>query len=63
LENTYNAKDLKERDERTKKILTKNNTTKDSDKDNFVQGIGIILQTKEGKYIFQKRDNKTHISP
>ena len=63
LENTYNAKDLEERDERAYKLLTKNNNTKDSDKDSFVQGIGIILQTKEGKYIFQKRDNNTNISP
>jgi hypothetical protein len=63
LENTYNAKDLEERDERAYKILIKNNKTKDSDKDSFVHGIGIILQTKEGKYIFQKRDNNTHISP
>ncbi|MEI6117857.1 MAG: hypothetical protein WCP92_00975 [bacterium] len=63
MENTYNAKDLEERDERAYKILVKNNSIKDSDKDNFVHGIGIILQTKEGKYIFQKRDNNTHISP
>jgi hypothetical protein len=36
LENTYNAKDLEERDERAYKILVKNNTPKDSDKNNFI---------------------------
>jgi hypothetical protein len=63
LENTYNSKDLELRDERIHKLITKTNNTKDSDKDSFVQGIGIILQSKEGKYIFQKRDKNTSISP
>lgn len=63
LENTYNSKDLELRDERIHKLITKINNTKDSDKDSFVQGIGIILQNKEGKYIFQKRDKNTNISP
>ncbi len=63
LENTYNAKDIEEREERIKKILLKNNNTKDTDKNNFIQGIGIILQNKEGKYIFQKRDKNTNINP
>gem|GEM_PF-1395924 len=63
LENTYNAKELEERDERIKKILEKNRKVKDIDKDDFVHGIGIILQTKEGKLLFQRRDRNTHISP
>ena len=63
LENTYNAKDLEEREIRVHKNLEKNNKVKNSDKDNFVCGTGIIIQTKVGKYLFQKRDNNTQKQP
>jgi hypothetical protein len=63
LENTYNAKDLEERDERIHKILEKNTISKNTDKDNIVFGTNIILETKDGKYLFQKRDHNTKASP
>ncbi len=63
LENTYNAKDLEEREIRVQKNLEKNNKVKNSDKDNFVCGTGIIIKTKVGKYLFQKRDNNTPKQP
>lgn len=63
LENTYNAKDLKERDERIYKILEKNNKTKNTDQESFVCGTGIILKSKDGRYIFQKRDTNTKKQP
>ncbi|MCX6824627.1 MAG: NAD-dependent DNA ligase LigA [candidate division SR1 bacterium] len=63
LENTYNAKDLEERDERIYKILTKNSKVKNPDKENLVCGTGIILRNLDGNYIFQKRDKNTKKSP
>jgi hypothetical protein len=63
LENTYNAKDLEEWDTRIQKILEKNNKIKDPVEDDAVFGTGIILETQEGKYIFQKRDHNTKLSP
>jgi hypothetical protein len=63
LENTYNAKDLEERDTRIQKILEKSNEIKDPHEDSSIFGTGIILKTKEGKYLFQKRDHNTQVNP
>ena len=63
LENTYNAKDLEERNERIYKILEKNNKVKNIDKEDLVCGTGIILKSQEGTYIFQRRDTNTKKRP
>ncbi len=63
LENTYNAEDLTDREERARKLLEKNKEIRNMEKNNLVQGIGIILQTTKGEYIFQKRDKNIQVNP
>lgn len=62
LENTYNSDDLNDRDERAKKVLHKSLLNTNGE-EKTIWWTGIILQTKDQKYIFQKRDHNTDINP